>query len=59
MDDFKKERIALEVIKTPKSRFENFPEDASDNRNAPFHEAFLEAFQVEVRKTYFKHSNIC
>jgi len=48
METLKKERIALEVIKTLKSRFDNFPEDASDNRNAPFHEAFLEAFKVKI-----------
>jgi hypothetical protein len=40
----KKENIAIEVIKTLFSRFENFPEDSLSNRNAPFHEAFLEAF---------------
>jgi len=40
----KKENIAIEVIKTLFSRFENFPKDALSNRNAPFHEAFLEAF---------------
>jgi len=39
-----KEKIAFEVIKTLVIRFENFPEDASNNRNAPFHEAFLKAF---------------
>lgn len=50
MDALKKERIAIEVIKTLKSRFDNFPEDASDNRNAPFHEAFLEAFKVKIEK---------
>lgn len=50
MDTLKKERIALEVIKTLKSRFDNFPEDASDNRNAPFHEAFLEAFRLKIEK---------
>ena len=48
MNTLKKERIALEIIKTLKSRFDNFPEDASDNRNAPFHEAFLEAFKVKI-----------
>ena len=48
MDALKKEKIALEVIKTLKSRFDKFPEDASDNRNAPFHEAFLEAFKVKI-----------
>lgn len=39
-----KEKISIEVIKTLVTRFENFPEDASNNRNAPFHEAFLNAF---------------
>ena len=48
IDDFKKELIALEVIKTLKSRFENFPEDVSNNRNAPFHEAFLQAFADKI-----------
>ena len=50
MDLLKKEMVALEVIKTLKSRFDNFPEDASENRNAPFHEAFLEAFRVKIEK---------
>jgi hypothetical protein len=39
-----KEKISIEVIKTLVTRFESFPEDASDNRNAPFHETFLKAF---------------
>ncbi|HFK5586209.1 TPA: TdeIII family type II restriction endonuclease [Elizabethkingia anophelis] len=39
-----KEKISIEVIKTLVTRFENFPEDSSNNRNAPFHEAFLNAF---------------
>jgi len=39
-----KEKISFEVIKTLVTRFDNFPEDASSNRNAPFHEAFLNAF---------------
>lgn len=50
MNDLKKELIALEVIRTLKSRFDNFPEDASDNRNAPFHEAFLKAFKVRIEE---------
>ncbi|PWB53309.1 MAG: TdeIII family type II restriction endonuclease [Candidatus Methanoperedenaceae archaeon] len=48
IEDAKKERIAIEVIKTLFSRFENFPEDASNNRNAPFHEAFLRAFSDKL-----------
>lgn len=39
-----KEKIATEVIRTLVSRFNSFPEDASENRNAPFHTAFLKAF---------------
>lgn len=41
----KKEKIAYAVIKTLYSKFCDFPEDASENRNAPFHEAFLRAFK--------------
>lgn len=40
----KKEQIAETVIKILFSRFESFPQDATGNRNAPFHEAFLNAF---------------
>ena len=43
-----KEKISIEVIKTLISRFDNFPEDASNNRNAPFHEAFLKAFSDKL-----------
>lgn len=43
-----KEKISLEVIKTLVSRFDTFPEDASNNRNAPFHEAFLHAFSDKI-----------
>lgn len=39
-----KEKISIEVIKVLLSRFDNFPEDSSNNRNAPFHQAFLNAF---------------
>ena len=52
-----KEKISIEVIKTLVTRFESFPEDASNNRNAPFHEAFLNAFsdklQGNVSDTHF------
>ena len=43
-----KEKIAIEVIKTLVTRFESFPEDASNNRNAPFHESFLKAFSDKL-----------
>src|SRR3989338_55406 len=38
------EKISLEIIKVLFTRFEKFPEDASSNRNAPFHTSFLNAF---------------
>jgi len=40
----KQEQIAIIVINVLRGRFESFPADASKNRNAPFHKAFLEAF---------------
>ena len=43
-----REKISIEVIKTLANRFESFPEDASGNRNAPFHEAFLKAFSDKL-----------
>lgn len=42
------EKISYEVIKTLFNQFSKFPEDASNNRNAPFHEAFLRAFQDKL-----------
>ena len=38
------EKISFQTIQVLYSRFTNFPEDASQNRNAPFHTAFLNAF---------------
>lgn len=48
LSNLKKERIAREVIKTLYSRFKNFPENSKNNRNAPFHEAFLNAFSDKL-----------
>lgn len=45
-----KEKISHEVIKTLISRFESFPGDATINRNAPFHEAFLNAFKDKLEE---------
>ena len=45
-----KEKIATEVIRTLVTRFDNFPEDASNNRNAPFHKAFLSAFADKLEE---------
>jgi hypothetical protein len=50
MDINKKMEIALEVIRVLKSRFNNFPEGSENNRNAPFHEAFLNAFKHKIGK---------
>ena len=44
-----KEKISIEVIRTLFTRFESFPEDASNNRNAPFHEAFLKDFADKLQ----------
>jgi hypothetical protein len=45
-----KENIATEVIRTLVSRFDSFPEDASQNRNAPFHKSFLAAFSDKLEE---------
>lgn len=51
----KREKIALAVIGTLVSRFGSFPSSSANNRNAPFHEAFLNAF---TDKFYGKVSDI-
>jgi len=48
MTNKQKELIAIEVIRTLYKQFEKFPEDAAKNRNAPFHEAFLNAFSEKL-----------
>ena len=45
-----KEEIALVVIKVLLSRFNSFPEDSLENRNAPFYEAFLNAFSDKLKR---------
>ncbi len=45
----KKERIAHSVIKVLYSRFSSFPENYNNNRNAPFHIAFLNAFKSRLK----------
>lgn len=44
----KKEFIAIQVIRTLKKQFNKFPDEFSENRNAPFHEAFLNAFATRL-----------
>lgn len=48
LTNYQKEKISIEVIKTLVTRFDNFPENSSNNRNAPFHEAFLNAFSDKL-----------
>jgi len=44
IEEFAKEYISLEAIRTLHNQFVKFPEDSLNNRNAPFHKAFLKAF---------------
>lgn len=44
MTNSKKEKISIEVIRTLFSQFEKFPDDFNSDRNAPFQDAFLNAF---------------
>jgi hypothetical protein len=44
-----KQKIAIQVIRTLYSQFEKFPDDVNNNRNAPFHEAFLNAFSDSLQ----------
>lgn len=48
MNSRKKELIAQTIIKILVSRFSSFPEDGNNNRNAPFHIAFLKAFSNKL-----------
>lgn len=48
ISDLKVQRISELAIRVLLKRFESFPEDSMDNRNAPFHEAFLKAFSDKI-----------
>ena len=48
LSNVKKEKIAHSIIKVLHSRFNLFPSEEGDNRNAPFHIAFLQAFQNKL-----------
>lgn len=48
IENRKKECIAQTIIKILVSRFSSFPEDGNNNRNAPFHVAFLNAFSDKL-----------
>lgn len=49
ISDIKKEQIAFSVIKVLYSRFNSFPLNEGLNRNAPFHEAFMQAFMGKLK----------
>lgn len=57
MDKNTKEKIACEVIKTLHKRFLSFPSEARENRNAPFHEAFLNAFSTKLNDVNISDRN--
>lgn len=44
LDPYIREQVAWQVIAVLVKRFQTFPEAGAENRNAPFHEAFLRAF---------------
>lgn len=48
ISNLQKEFVATQVIRTLYKQFEKFPEDTESNRNAPFHEAFLNAFTKKL-----------
>ena len=48
MDSITKQEISKIIIKVLKSRFDSFPEDYNQPRNAPFHKAFLQAFSEKI-----------
>lgn len=50
MDARKQQLIALETIKILKSRADSFPDDTTIARNAPFHKAFLKAFESKFEE---------
>lgn len=50
LSDEKTEKISHIVIGVLFSRFESFPGDILNNRNAPFHEAFLNAFSDVIKE---------
>lgn len=48
LNNEKIQKISCAVIKTTYAKFLDFPIDASRNRNAPFHKAFLNAFSDKL-----------
>lgn len=52
MNENKKQLIALETIKILKSRSDFFPDDTTISRNAPFHKAFLQAFESKFEELH-------
>ena len=52
MNANKKQLIAFETIKILKSRTDSFPDDTTIARNAPFHKAFLKAFESKFEELH-------
>lgn len=52
MNENKRQLIALETIKILKSRSDSFPDDTTIARNAPFHKAFLRAFESKFEELH-------
>lgn len=52
LEKTQQQRIATEVIRTLKSRFEEFPNATAIGRNAPFHVAFMQAFSKKVSDAF-------
>lgn len=52
MNADKKQRIALETIKILKKKFDLYPDDTTIVRNAPFHKAFLRAFEPRFKELH-------
>lgn len=52
MNADKMQLIALETIKILKSRSDSFPDDTTIARNAPFHKAFLRAFESKFEELH-------
>jgi hypothetical protein len=44
----KQEKISLLIIKVLISRFKSFPNDLTNSRNSPFHNAFINAFSDKI-----------
>ncbi|HHT23528.1 MAG TPA: TdeIII family type II restriction endonuclease [Bacteroidales bacterium] len=58
MINSKKEKISIEVVRTLFSQFEKFPDDFNSDRNAPFQDAFLNAFTHKLENVVQSNSTL-